>query len=461
MDAAKVFPLNPQPNLLLLLGTFKTKSFEPGSHPVRWGILVLLFFAFTINFVDRQVLSLAAPLIREEFNLSNTDYGLIVFCFMLGMTLGQIPVGMMIDRFGARIGFSVILTGWSVVNMLHGLASSLVQLCVLRVLFGLNQCGTYSGGTKILGQWFRPRERALAAGIFNSGTLIGAILAPPIVVFLIQSVGWRWSFVIPSVVGLVWLIPWLYLYWEPWRHPCLSVEARKAERDAFETSDSSQDDEEGAQPSVWMLLYLAPVWGVTLMRTFGGPVTHFYWYWLPEYLKNDRGMTLVEIGLLAWLPFFCGGVGQIGGGWLSSHLIRRGWTVNRARKSVIWLGTLLCLLAVFIPMAPSAAGALTLICLAALGINAISANLISIIGDLFPQKVLARVSAITGVGDGAMSMTMMLLTGVIVDRFSYTPVFIGAAILPVLTLLSLLLLVGKIQPIPMSKIIKRPPSEKK
>jgi MFS transporter, ACS family, hexuronate transporter len=420
-------------------------------HRIRWWILLLLFFAMEINILDRQVLSLVAPVLRDEFHLSNTDYGRILFCFLLGMTLGQIPVGMMMDRLGPRAGFCVIFTGWSLASFLHGLAGTVVQFALLRFLLGLNECGAYSGGVKVIGQWFRPSERAFAGGLFNSGSVIGAVLAPPLIVYLMGAFGWRAAFFVPSVVGLLWLIPWLLLYWEPWRHPRLARADVVAATPAAENSASAREP----QPSILLLLTLAPVWGVVLIRAFGGPVTHFYWYWLPEYLKRDRGMTLQEIGAFAWLPFLSGGIGNIGGGWLSSHLIRRGWSVNRARKTVMILGGVLCLLAVFIPFAPTAGAALAIICVASLGINAIAANLMGLIADLFPQQVLARVSAMTGVGDNVVGMLMMLLAGMVIDRYSYTPVFIAVGLLPVLSLTALMVLVGRIRPIPLEEILQR------
>ena len=424
-------------------------------HRVRWWILLLLFFAMEINILDRQVLSLVAPVLRDEFHLSNTDYGRILFCFLLGMTLGQIPVGMMMDRLGPRAGFCVIFVGWSLANLLHGFAGTVVQFALLRLVLGLNECGAYSGGVKVIGQWFRPSERAFAGGLFNSGSVIGAVLAPPLIVTLMGAFGWRGAFIIPSVVGLLWLIPWLLLYWEPWRHPRLVRANAGAGTAVGAPAMENVPPAAGAQPTIWLLLTLAPVWGVVLIRAFGGPVTHFYWYWLPEYLKRERGMTLEAIGMFAWMPFLCGGIGNIGGGWLSSRLIRRGWTVNRARKTVFVLGGCLCVLAVTIPFAPSAGAAIAIICLASLGINAIAANLMGIIADLFPQQMLARVSGMTGVGDGVVSMLMMLLAGMVIDRFSYTPVFIAVGLLPVLSLTALFLLVGTIRPIPLAEILRR------
>jgi MFS transporter, ACS family, hexuronate transporter len=433
----------------------ETSAKAAADHPVRWWILLMLFFAMEINILDRQVLSLVAPVLRDEFHLSNTDYGRILFCFLLGMTLGQIPVGMMMDRLGPRAGFCVIFVGWSVANFLHGFAGTVIQFALLRLLLGLNECGAYSGGVKVIGQWFKPSERAFAGGLFNSGSVIGAVLAPPLIVRLMGEFGWRGAFFIPSVVGLLWLIPWLLLYWEPWRHPRL-----KGARVTTDIATAAPVVERvapvaGPQPSIWLLLTLAPVWGVVLIRAFGGPVTHFYWYWLPEYLKRERAMSLEAIGMFAWMPFLCGGIGNIGGGWLSSHLIRRNWSVNRARKTVFILGGVLCVLAVTVPFAPTAGAAIGIICLASLGINAIAANLMGLIADLFPQPILARVSGMTGVGDGIVSMLMMLLAGIVIDRFSYTPVFIAVGLLPLLSLTALMVLVGTIRPISMDEIMQR------
>ena len=412
---------------------------EAKPHGLRWWILLLLFLALTINILDRQVLSLVAPVLRDEFHLSNTQYGTIVFCFLLGMTLAQIPVGMMMDRYGARLGFPLVIAWWSAANMLHAAARTVWQFSILRFLLGVGECGTYSAGVKAIGQWFPARERAFAAGLFNSGSLAGAVIAPPLIVYLMLNFGWPSAFLIPSLLGFLWLTPWLKVYWEPWRHPRLAQGEREAALAA------ARQERAGGSPSTGRLLALRPVWGVILMRAFGGPVTHFYWYWLPEYLKRERGMSLEMIALFAWMPFFSGGVGNIGGGWFSSKLIARGWPVDKARKTAFFLAGGLCLAAVLVPAAPNAAAAMALICLASLGINAFAANLMGLITDLFPQRVLARVSGMTGAGDGAMSMTMMQLTGVVVDRFSYLPVFAAAGAFPLVSLASLLVLVGRIR----------------
>ena len=409
---------------------------------LRWWILLMLFLAITINMLDRQVLSLVAPVLRDQFHLTNTDYGRILFCFLLGMTMGQIPVGQALDRYGVRWGFPAIVVLWSIANMLHGFARTVGQFGFLRWALGLNECGTYSGGVKVIGQWFPVTERAFACGLFNSGSLAGAILAPPLIVWIILRFGWPAAFLVPGLIGIIWVVPWLRIYWEPARHPRL----RPADRETIATWEA-RPNIPGVRPKMLKLLRRGPVWGVILMRAFGGPVTHFYWYWLPEYLKRDRGMSLEMIGVFASLPFLFGSLGNIGGGWLSGWLILRGWTVNRARKGVVAGAVALSLAAVLVPLVRSPQMAVGLICVASLGVNAVAANHIGIVTDLFPPNVLARVTGMTGVGDGTVSMILMLVTGIVVDRYSFLPIFIAAGLLPLLQLLSLLFLVGRIQPL--------------
>ncbi len=405
----------------------------------RRRILLLLFLAITINILDRQVLSLAAPVLRDQLHLSDTDYGIIVFAFLLGMAVGQVPIGALLDRIGARRGLAFIAGWWSLANAAHGFMGSMVQFSAMRFLLGIGECGNYSAGVKVIGQWFPPKDRALAAGFFNGGSLAGAIVAPPLITYLIMHYGWRSAFVLPSAAGALWILPWLKTYWEPWKHPALTAE----ERAAAKPSQAGA----GAPPATRVLLANAAVWGAILMRSFGAPVTHFYWYWLPEYLKHGRGMSLQAIGLTAWMPFLAGGIGNIGGGWVSSLLIGRGWSVDATRKVVFSAAAAVCLVVVLVPMAGGPASALALISAASLAINAYAANLMGLITDLFPERILARVSGLTGVGDNVTSMLAMLLTGIVVDRFSFTPVFIAVGILPLLSVAAFFVLVRKVRPL--------------
>ncbi len=396
----------------------------------RWGVLTLLFFSIMVNLLDRQVLSVMAPVIRDEFGLTNTDYSLVLFFFLLGLTLFQFPVGALIDRKGVRFGLPLIMVIWSIANGLHALARNLVHFCSFRFLLGAGECGNYSGGIKVISQWFPARERALAGGIFNSGTVAGAFLAPMLIVPLGLAFGWRATFLIPSVLGLLWILPWLRYY--PEHSP----------------ADPTPQAEVATSPprtSFWSLLRVRHVWGAILIRALGGPVVHFYWNWLPEYLRRERGFSMEEIGWTAGIPFFFAGLGNLAGGWFSGYLMQRGWSTDRARKAAFITSAVLCASSMAVPLAPSAVWALALICAATFGIAISVPTHIATLGDLFSQRVLARLAGMTGLGEGIMNMTLMLATGIVVDRFSYLPVFLAAGLMPTLGVLALFTLIRKIE----------------
>lgn len=408
---------------------------------LRGKIVFLLFLLIAVCILDRQILSVLAPLLTASMHLSNTDYGAVLLCFLAGMTIGQIPVGMMIDRIGARKGFVIIFCVWSLASLGHAFMHTAVQFGALRFVLGLAECGVYSGGTKVIAQWFPAEDRAFAAGIFNSGSLAGSIVAPPLIVFLTLHFGWRAAFILPSLAGMLWIVPWLRTYWEPWRHPRLPNTAAGPKPAPLSAPQQ--------EPPLLYLLTFPAVWGAILMRAFGAPVTNFYWYWLPEYLKHERGMSLKMIGLLAWLPFLAGGVGNLGGGWASRWMVKHGYSIDTSRRTLFAVSIGLSAFAVLVPAMPGNLAAIGLICLASLGINAYAANLIGLYTDLFPHQMLARITSLTGIGDGVMSMTTMLLTGIVVDHFSYVPVFIAAGVLPFLALGSFFVLVRRVRPVPL------------
>ncbi len=390
----------------------------------RWGILALLFASIAINLLDRQVLSLMAGPIREEFKLSNSDYANIVFAFTLGLTLAQLPAGIWLDRIGVRYGLPVIMAVWSVANALHATARSLAQFMGFRFLLGIGECGNYSAGVKVISQRFPQNERALAGGLFNAGTVIGAALAPWVLVAIYKAWGWRMAFVLPSVLGLAWIVPWLLFY-----------------RDSAGTRTQRQSVD------FWPLLRFRQVWGVMLMRALAGPVVHFYWYWLPEYLKRERGFSMEMIAQYAGIPFVFAGLGNIFGGVFANALMRRGWSADRTRKAAFLLGTLLSAASVLVPFAPGQVSAVALICVATFGLASTVANHIGLLTDLFEPKVLAGVTGLTGLTEGVFNMAIQLSTGRVVDHFSYLPVFVAAGVMPMLALGSLFGLVRRVEPV--------------
>jgi len=389
----------------------------------RWAILALLFFSITINLLDRQVLSLVAPMLRDRFQLSNTQYSYIVTAFLLGLTLSQVPAGILIDRWGARWGLPLLLLWWSAANALHAAASSVGSFSLFRFLLGMGESGNYSAGVKVIAERFPARERALAGGIFNTGSVVGALMAPPVIVWIATRHNWQLAFLLPSVLGLAWIVPWLLVY-------------RGQPAAPGET-----------QPAFAPLLRIRQVWGFLLVRALGGPVNHFYWYWLPEYLRRERGFSMDQIGVWAGLPFFFAGLGNVAGGWLSSFLLRRGATPDRARKTAFCAGLACCLASAGVPGAPSGAAALALISVASFGIGVYPATWIGAATDVFPRQVAARVAGLAGLGEGIVNIVLTLATGVVVDRYSYYPVFAGAALLPALAVAALFVVVRRVEPV--------------
>lgn len=390
----------------------------------RWGILALLFLSIAINLLDRQVLAVLAPTIRDELHLSNTQYSYIVTCFLLGLTLAQIPSGMLIDRAGPRLGLPLLMTIWSIANGLHAVARSVAQLSIFRFLLGVGECGNYSAGVKVISQWFPIHERALAGGIFNSGSVIGAFIAPFFIVQLAATFGWRLTFVVPSLLGLLWIVPWLIWY---------------RDRDTGPSATSQ------APMPLAPLLRMRQVWGAVMIRALGGPVIHFYWYWLPEYLKRERNFSMEMIGLYAGIPFLFAGLGNLAGGWFSGALIARGMTVDRARKIAFALCGILCLISSAVPFAPGEISAIGLICLATFALGATTANHIGLLTDLFSPRILARLTGLTGMCEGAVNITVTLATGIVVDRFGYLPIFLAAGLMPAIAISGLFLLVRRIE----------------
>ena len=393
---------------------------------------------------DQTVYNLYGQRAEESLKLSNTDYGIIVACFQMGMMLGEFPMGSLMDRFGVRFGFTFAASWWSVANALHAFASSMLHFSFLRFWLGTGECGNFSGGLKTVSQWFPVRERALAVGIFNSGSMLGSIIAPPLLVMLTLKLGWHAAFLLPSAMGFLWVFAWRKWYRPPEDHPSLSEAERAYILDG-------RDTKEEAPPSNRQLLRLRQTWALMGCRLLVGPVVQFYIYWLPEYLYRQRGLSLKEIGLFAWVPFLFGDIGSIAGGWLAGVLIRRGFSVTNARRITMGLGAACCLLSFAVVAAPSIPGALVGICFVLFGHTFLSANMFAAISDVFPSGAVGRVTALTGIAGGLSGMLFPLLTGVLVDHFSYVPVFSLAAVMPIAGIVLLFAMIRTLRQVSVAK----------
>jgi ACS family hexuronate transporter-like MFS transporter len=295
----------------------------------RWVICGLLFFGVTKNYMDRQVLGVLKGPLQHEFGWNEIDYGNLVFAFQAAYALGMIFVGRLIDRVGTRIGYAVAMVFWSLASMGHAIAFSLPSFIAARAALGFGEAGVFPASIKCVAEWFPKKERALATGIFNAGTNIGAIVTPLIVPWIAVDLGWRWAFLLTGALGFVWLILWLWLYRNPEQHPyCTSAER------AYIQSDPVAP----AGKITWsQLLPHRQTWAFAAGKFMIDPIWWFYLFWIPDYLQRNHGLHLTQIGLPILLIYVISDLGSIGGGWFSSSLIRRGVSVNAARKWAMFL----------------------------------------------------------------------------------------------------------------------------
>jgi ACS family hexuronate transporter-like MFS transporter len=415
-------------------------TLPPARRQVRWVILALLFGVTVINFVDRQTLSVLAPVIRDTFHLSNTQYGTIVSWFQFGMVMGEFPMGWLMDRVGVRIGLGAAVVWWSIGNAMHATAGSLWSFRLFRFWLGTGECANYSGGNKVVAQWFPMRERALAIGIFNSASMIGSFIAPFLVIPIATRYGWRIGFLVPSTLGILWVVAWWAFYRHPDEHPALS-----AAEAAYIASGRAGPPV--APPSNRQLLRLKQTWGLMLCRFWVGPVVQFYIYWMPNYFRDVRHLSVANSSYFNSVTFLFGDIGSVGGGLAAGWLITRGMSVQGARRSTLLVGAGLCLLSFAVPVLNSIPFAIAAISVVLLGHTFLSANMFASMSDVFPDSAVARVTGLTGVASGLSGILFPYLTGVIVDRYSYLPVFFMAALMPLVGVSILILTVGGHRPV--------------
>jgi ACS family hexuronate transporter-like MFS transporter len=392
---------------------------------LRWWMAGLVFLATLINFIDRLTIAVLAPVIIVQLGLTNLEFASISTWFLVAYTASQGLSGRFYDRVGTRRGFTVSIIVWSAAAMAHAFARGLFSLSCLRFVLGLGEAGNWPGAAKVIAEWFPARQRAFAMGIFNSGVTVGSMVAPPLIVFLQLRFGWQTTFLVTGGLGFLWLVLWLLFYDTPERHAAI-------------TPHEYEVIHEGREPSApvgrvgWRaLLEHRQVWAIVLSRFVTDPVWWLYITWLPLYLHTVRGFSLKQIGLFAWLPYVAADAGSLIGGWLSGHLIGRGWTTNRARKAVLVMGTLLMTAGIPAAMSDNAMAALALISVVLFGFQAWINNVQTLPSDFFPQGVVASVAGLGGVGAGAGAILFTLTTGFVIDCFhSYTPILVVAGLLP-------------------------------
>ena len=386
----------------------------------RWTICGLVFFATTINYLDRAVISLLKTNLEKEFNWTETDYSNIVIAFQLSYAIGMIFAGRLIDKLGTKTGYALSLILWSVAAIAHAAVRSTFGFIVARAALGVSESGNFPAAIKTTAEWFPKRERALATGIFNSGTNIGAILAPLTVPFIAETWGWQWAFIITGAVGLLWLFFWYWLYDVPSKQKRLGAAEYAYIHSDQESQVEEKRVEEPAREISWFrLLGYRQTWAFVLGKFLTDPVWWFYLFWLPAFLKAQYGVTGTDVALPVALVYTMATVGSIVGGWLPFYFINRGWPVFRARKTSMLIYAFLVIPVVFAQLLGSVNMwlAVIIIGLAASAHQAWSANIFTTVSDMFPKRTVASVTGIGGMAGGLGGILIARVAGGLFDHY--------------------------------------------
>lgn len=417
---------------------------------LRWMVVGLIGFATVINYIDRNALAVMWPGISEDLGLGKEEYALVLTFFMISYALGQSIFGKIFDMIGTRMGFLLSIVVWSVSIALHAVAKSVVSLSIFRFTLGFGEAGNWPGATKANAEWFPIKERALAQGIFNAGASVGAIVSPPLVALLYVFIGWKATFVAIGALGFVWIVPWLILYKSgPDSHPWITEEERNYILSGQKKVDDSGAEADDFAPGWLEMMRYKETWSVVLSRFFLDPVWWLFVSWLPIYLADRFGFDVKQIGMFAWVPFVGAAAGSLFGGWLSGYLLRKGWSINGARKSVITLGGVLMLPALLLTAtAATPTIAVLLIAVILFGFQTAIGNIQTLPSDYFSGKSVGSLAGLSGTAAVAGTLITIWVVPAI-TKVSYVPFFVmGAALVP-LSIAAIWFLSGRIAPVKM------------
>lgn len=377
-------------------------------------MLALLFAGAVINYLDRQSLSVAAPRIREQFHLSATQYSYILVSFLLAYSLMHPIAGRILDRIGTRAGFALAMIFWSVAGMAQAAAVGVISFCVIRFALGIGEAAFLPATVKAVSEWCTPRERSLGVGLANAGIGAGAVIAPPMMAWLILHYEWRVAFLITGATGFIWLAFW-------WAFPYRAAPGLQQVETPAEAAAS--------RPRMLELMRMRPVAGLMAARFISDSAWFFYLFWLPDYLATVRGFNLRKIGAFAWIPYVAALIGGLVPGPLTGLLMRLGWSFNDARKGAIYGSAALMPIALAAAFVREASWAIALVSLATFLIQIWASNLFALPADLFPPRLVATVFSLAGATGSIAAMSFTLLVGWVVDHVSYTPILVVVALM--------------------------------
>ncbi len=394
-----------------------------------WLVLALLFIATGLSFLDRQVLSMTIIKIQAEFKFSDVEYGFVNTAFLISYALMFTVGGRLIDTWGSKIGLAVAVGIWSVACGLHGMMTGFYQLVAFRFLLGMGEGACFPGAAKTVYEWFDEKKRGLANGIAIGGAAMGAVIAPPLIILISSQFGWRWSFIIPAIAGIVWVIIWLYIPWG-------------------ENSHAKKNKSIVKQSVIPFLAILKNRAAFTfiLIRFLLDPVIYFIMFWVPKYLNTERNVSFEQIGNLFWIPFLALGISNIIGGWFSDRLVKNNFSVNRARKTVMGIAALLTVVAPFIATVSTVEMAVGLMAVIMFAHGFWITNYITAISDIFGKNGTSTVVGLSGTAGAISGLIINPLIGLIVQNYSYAPIWIASGILYPLAFILLLIFIRKIQP---------------
>ncbi len=384
----------------------------PHNRNIRWWMLSLVFLATTINYLDRQVMGLLKPVLEKEFSWDEKDYSYIVMAFTTTYAIGYMAMGRFIDRVGTKIGYAVSLIVWSLASIGHGFVKSTVGFIIARSTLGISEAGNFPAAIKSVAEWFPKKERALATGIFNSGATVGAILAPLLVPFILGHYGWRQTFVWIGALGMVWIILWWKFYAIPAKTKNLSKEELQ-----YIKSDQDEKTEEKNKIPLSELLKYKVTWSFAIGKMLTDPIWYFFMFWLPAYFSDVFKMDLTKPSLPLIIIYSGTTIGSIGGGYLSSLLIKKGWAIGRARSFTMLLFALMVVPVMFSKYVDNMWVITLIIALATAAHQGWGANLMTTVGDQLPNNYVSSVIGFGGMLGSAAGIIFPLFIGIVLDTF--------------------------------------------
>jgi ACS family hexuronate transporter-like MFS transporter len=407
---------------------------------LRWWIGALLAAAIALSYLDRQSFPVTVSAIEKEIPLAEDDLAFMNAVFLLAYGLMYAGGGRIMDWLGTRVSYAMMIVMWSAANFAIGTVHSVLGLGVCRFLLGVGEGGGFPGSGKAVAEWFPPRERSLAFGLFNAGSGLGAVVINPVTAFVIGNLGWRWVFYLTGGLGFLWAAAWLYFYQTPDQSRRITVEERDLIRNSLPPAGT-------VEKIPWLRLFsYRPVWGLMIAKLLTDSAWFFFIFWLPIYLNKARGFNIKQIGYYGWVPFAFAAVGAFLGGALGTQLIRRGYSIDRSRKTALFLSAALMPAALLIVPSPVSL-AIVFYSLALFGHQFWSANVQTLAADLFPSRMVGSVEGLLGSAGALGAALFNALVGWLVKRHGYSIPFLIAGIVHPISFVVILLLVRRIEPL--------------